>query len=82
MMMTCCFIFRYIKPFVGSDHREAQRGGMFHCYDEQWYQGGLEADKALKMAVGERSTIIVNLQPSDDEDSDEEAAEPMDFDRT
>ncbi|XP_041361068.1 DNA mismatch repair protein Msh6-like [Gigantopelta aegis] len=70
-----------IKPFQGSDHKEFQRGGMFHTYDQQCYQGALEADKALTMPTADRSSIIVNLQPSDDEEeSEEETAEPMDFD--
>ncbi|XP_067666471.1 DNA mismatch repair protein Msh6-like [Haliotis asinina] len=72
---------KYVKAFKGSDDKEFQRGGQFHCHDTECYEGALKADAAMKMGVEERlSTLIVELQPSDSEESTEEVAEPTEFD--
>ncbi|XP_046358330.1 DNA mismatch repair protein Msh6-like [Haliotis rufescens] len=72
---------KYVKAYKGSGDKAFQRGGQFHCHDAECYEGALKADAAMKMSVEERlSTLIVDLQPSDSEDSAEEAAELIDLD--
>ena len=69
------FLHRNVRPFKGSEDKDFQRGGAFYSTSLPVQQGADEADKSLKMSCEERLSLVVELQPSDDEDDE------MDFDR-
>ena len=75
------FVFRNVKPFLGSDDKEFQKGGPYYSTSAPVIKGVEEAQKALKLSNEDRLSLVVDLQPSDDEEDEEEEANGMDFDR-
>ncbi|PVD32426.1 hypothetical protein C0Q70_07860 [Pomacea canaliculata] len=71
-----------VKPFRGSLDKDFQKGGPFFTLNAQVRKSAEAGDKALKMTVEERLKLVVNLQPSDDEEEkcNGEDDEDMDFD--
>lgn len=71
-----------VKPFRGSLDKDCQKGGPFFTLNAQVRKSAEAGDKALKMTVEERLKLVVNLQPSDDEEEkcNGEDDEDMDFD--
>lgn len=63
-----------VRPFKGTGDADFQIGGVFYSTSPPVQDGAAEADKALKMACEERLKLVVDLQPSDDEEDE------MDFD--
>ena len=74
---------RYVKPFIGADDKECEKGGMFYSLNNKLRQGVKEADAALAMEKEDRNKLIVEMQPSSEEEEEEEdeSVEKMDFDR-
>ncbi|KAL3892164.1 hypothetical protein ACJMK2_004398 [Sinanodonta woodiana] len=70
---------RNIKPYQGSEDSNCMKGGPLYSTSPLVHKGMEEADKALKMSREDRSNLVVELKPSDDEDEEEEE-EDMDFD--
>ena len=64
-----------MRPYKGSDDADFQIGGTCYSTSLPVQQGAAEADKALKMSLEERLSLVVDLQPSDEEEDE------MDFDR-
>ncbi|WAR00452.1 MSH6-like protein [Mya arenaria] len=66
------------KKFKGSDDPDFQPGGPLHTKSTPVVKGVEEADHALGMSCEERLGLVVELQPSDDEDdmqSDDDSGE-------
>ena len=62
------FCERFVRPFTGADSKEARTGGAYFSMDLAQRKGVTNADKAMNMPKEERLGLIVELQPSDDED--------------
>ncbi|XP_033727077.1 LOW QUALITY PROTEIN: DNA mismatch repair protein Msh6-like [Pecten maximus] len=62
---------KYVQPFKGSDDKEYQRGGQFFSHNPKVKQGTCEADKAMALTTEDRLKLVVELQPSDNEDEEE-----------
>ncbi|BFZ11157.1 hypothetical protein BsWGS_14196 [Bradybaena similaris] len=72
---------RNIKPFKGANDEACQKGGQFYSLNNKIRQGVVDADKALLLDVQERMKLVVELQPSSEEEDDEdEPNETIDFD--
>ena len=59
---------RNCHEYKGTRDAEFQRGGMFHTNSAPVVKGAEEADEALKLSREDRLGLVVELQPSDDED--------------
>ncbi|XP_059154951.1 DNA mismatch repair protein Msh6-like [Physella acuta] len=73
---------RNIKPFKGANDEAWQKGGQFYSLNNKIRKGVEDADKALGLEVDERMKLVVELQPSSEEEDDDhdEVAEKMDLD--
>lgn len=72
------YFCRDIILYQGSDHEDYKKGGKCHSLNPKVKKGTQEADKALKLSVEDRLKLVVDLQPS----SDEEEEEDMDVEGT
>nr|XP_032811773.1 DNA mismatch repair protein Msh6 [Petromyzon marinus] len=70
---------KYCKPYNGSSSKEAQRGGVFFSTNPQILGAMKQADKAIPLSMEKRLDLVVCVEPSDEEDSDE-ADEEMEVD--
>ncbi|KAK3087478.1 hypothetical protein FSP39_006465 [Pinctada imbricata] len=64
-----------VKEFKGSDHADCKKGGPFFSMNKDVQKGAKQADDAQKLAEEGRLKLVVDLQPSDDENE-----EDMEFD--
>uniref|UniRef100_S4RVU6 DNA mismatch repair protein n=1 Tax=Petromyzon marinus TaxID=7757 RepID=S4RVU6_PETMA len=62
---------KYCKPYNGSSSKEAQRGGVFFSTNPQILGAMKQADKAIPLSMEKRLDLVVCVEPSDEEDSDE-----------
>ncbi|CAL1537586.1 unnamed protein product [Lymnaea stagnalis] len=75
-----------IKAFKGANDEAFKKGGQFYTLNNKIRKGVEEADKAIAMEVDERLKLVVELQPSSEEEEGEEEEEEkeetdkMDFD--
>lgn len=64
--------------YKGSEDKDFQTGGMFHSKSTPVIKGAELADNALKLSREERLCLVVELQPSDDEEEMDVDAEILD----
>ncbi|XP_021365348.1 DNA mismatch repair protein Msh6-like isoform X1 [Mizuhopecten yessoensis] len=60
-----------VHHYKGSNDKEYQMGGQFFSHNPKVKQGTCEADKAIKLSLEERLKLVVELQPSDEEEEEE-----------
>lgn len=65
---------RFARPYLGSQSFDLL--GVSKPQDKAWDSGCKEADNALKLSVEERLKLVVELLPSDDENSMSEGSTP------
>ncbi|XP_045216870.2 DNA mismatch repair protein Msh6-like isoform X2 [Mercenaria mercenaria] len=54
--------------YKGSEDAQVQKGGMFHTNSAPVVKGAEAADEAMKLSREDRLGLVVELQPSDEED--------------
>lgn len=59
---------KFVRSFTGADSKDARTGGTYFSMDPAQRKGVTSADKAMKMSKEERLGLVVELQPSEDED--------------
>lgn len=66
------YFYRDVIPYKGSDHEDYKKGGKCHSLNPKVKKGTQEADNALKLSLEDRLKLVVDLQPSSDEEEEEE----------
>jgi len=61
-------IYRFTKPYTGSSCKSFQKGGQFYSADPRCKDAASEADKTMKMEKEERSSLVVAMETSDEEE--------------
>ena len=59
---------RFTKAFTGTDVKECRRGGVYFTSNTECRKGSEDAEKALKMTIEERLTLVVEHKMSDEEE--------------